>query len=135
MKDVYLYFRRHSTLSEDNDMSNGSVCIPSSAISGIEFSSNSGVNSMQIYFRSILNNFGMDAATNGTISDYALLRLDTGDGMNNEAILEDFLNQLDQRKRSIRVEDKFWVVLDAVTGEKAHDDFTQVTTSVDAVHA
>ena len=74
MKDVYLYFRRHSTLDQDDDMSNGSVCIPSSAISGIEFSSSSGVNSMQIYFRSIRNNFGMDAATNGTISDYALLR-------------------------------------------------------------
>ena len=135
MKDVYLYFRRHSTLDQDDDMSNGSVCIPSSAISGIEFSSSSGVNSMQIYFRSIRNNFGMDAATNGTISDYALLRLGTDDGMNNEAVLEDFLNQLDQRKRSNRVEDKFWVIMDAVTGEKAHDDFTQVTMAVDAAHA
>jgi hypothetical protein len=75
MNEIYLYFRTQATIGSDTGLDD-SCLFPLSSYSGLQASSASGVNTVTLFFKSLLNHDGMDQADNSeTISDSVQLTL------------------------------------------------------------
>jgi hypothetical protein len=108
MEEVYLYFRTQATIGSDQD-SNDSCCFPLSAFAGMEFDSLSGTNTVALYFRSMLNNFGYDeTADNEVVSDSVAVNLK--DTATAREFREEFYEAIDSAK--MKLGPKFLVIGD-----------------------
>jgi len=117
MEEVYLYFRDCATNALDDDK--GTSCLfPLSAYSGMRFTSASGVNSVTLYFRSMLNNFGYDEeADKEVVSDF--VQIDLKSTATAREFREDFNEAIDSAKMKLR--GKFLVIGDN-NAEAVSDD-------------
>ena len=108
MEEVYLYFRDVAAIANDDDKA-ASCCFPLSAYAGMQFSSAGGVNSVTLYFRSMLNNFGHDAGgSQKVISDSVLIDLKST--ATNREFRKEFHEAIDSAKMKLR--GKFLVIGD-----------------------
>ena len=134
MEEVYLYFRDCATNALDDDK--GTSCLfPLSAYAGMEFSSASGVNSVTLFFRSMLNNFGYDeTADNEVVSDSVLIDLKTT--ATARQFRRDFHEAIDSAKMKLR--GKFLVIGDnnaEATSDDGNTGTQYFSTTVDHIEA
>ena len=128
MEEVYLYFRTQATIGNDQD-SNDSCCFPLSAFAGMEFTSSSGTNSVTLFFRSMLNNFGYDEeADRVVISDSVVL--DLKDTSTNREFRKEFAETVDSAK--MKLGSKFLVIGDDLSTNPQY--FSPLVSSVGAIN-
>tara|TARA_R100001594_G_C3912948_1_gene233758 strand:+ start:150 stop:584 length:435 start_codon:yes stop_codon:yes gene_type:complete len=125
MKDVYLYFRAQATIGSDQDK-NDSCLFPLSSYAGLEASSASGVNTVTLYFKSMLNHNGMDQAdASETISDSVALTL------SESYTVKDFIKDFTAKLVDIKKKRSGWFMVadDCTSNDVANPELERFGTS------
>ena len=127
MEEVYLYFRTQATIANDQD-SNDSCCFPLSAFAGMQFSSSGGTNSVTLFFRSMLNNFGYDEEADRVVTSDSVI-LDLKDTSTNREFRQEFFDAVDSAK--MKLGPKFLVIGDDLSTDTQY--FSPLVSSVGAI--
>tara|TARA_R100000900_G_scaffold36418_2_gene29979 strand:- start:254 stop:655 length:402 start_codon:yes stop_codon:yes gene_type:complete len=126
MNEVYLYFRTQGTIADDDDKAQ-SCLFPMSSFAGYEATSASGVNSVVLYFKSMLNHDGKDQAdATNTISDSVIINLKS------TATQKEFISAFTQKVNDIASKkNKFFMVGDDLSTDTQY--FTTLISDVSTI--